>query len=92
MRRWTPQHFRATLQAYFLPASALGMIGFWSTGLWTRTVSVDYLYCLPVVLPAIFVGRAVNRRLSAGVYLRYVYAGLAVIGIVLFVEALRHRG
>ena len=92
MRRWTPQHFRATMQAYFLPASALGMIGFWSTGLWTRTVSVDYLYCLPVVLPAIFVGRAVNRRLSAGVYLRYVYAGLAVIGTVLFVEALRHRG
>lgn len=30
MRRWSAQHFRATLQGYFLPASILGMIGYWS--------------------------------------------------------------
>lgn len=91
LRRWSPQHFRATLQAYFLPASALGMLGFWSAGLLTRTVMRDYLFCLPAALPAILIGRAVNRRLSAGMYLKYVYAGLALIGAVLFVEALRHR-
>jgi uncharacterized membrane protein YfcA len=27
MRRWSAQHFRATLQAYFLPASVIGMFG-----------------------------------------------------------------
>lgn len=91
MRRWSPQHFRATLQAYFLPASALGLIGFWSTGLLTRTVMSDYLLCLPATIPAILVGRAINRRLSPAAYLRYVYAGLALIGAVLIVEALRHR-
>ena len=26
MRRWSAQHFRATLQAYFLPASIVGMV------------------------------------------------------------------
>lgn len=91
LRRWTPQHFRATLQAYFLPASALSMIGFWTTGLWTRTVTREYLYCLPVVLPATLIGRVVNRRLSAGAYLKYVYAGLALIGILLFAESIAHR-
>ncbi|MFP5238117.1 MAG: sulfite exporter TauE/SafE family protein [Acidobacteriota bacterium] len=91
MRRWSPQHFRATLQAYFLPASALGLIGFWSTGLLTRTVTRDYLLCLPAALPAILIGRAVNRRLTPGVYLKYVYAGLALIGAVLIAEALHHR-
>lgn len=91
MRRWSPQHFRATLQAYFLPASALGMIGFWSAGLLTGTVARDYLYCLPAALPAILIGRAINRRLSPGAYLKYVYAGLAIIGAVLVAEALRHR-
>ncbi len=29
MRRWSPQHFRATLQGYFLPASVIGMAGYW---------------------------------------------------------------
>ena len=33
LRRWSPQHFSATLQAYFLPASMLGMIGYWRAGL-----------------------------------------------------------
>ena len=28
MRRWSAQHFRATLQGYFLPASLIGMAGF----------------------------------------------------------------
>lgn len=91
MRRWSPQHFRATLQAYFLPASALGMIGYWATGMWTRTVTLDYLYCLPVALPAIFIGRAVNRRLNPGAYLKYVHLALALIGGVLLVEALQRH-
>jgi len=29
MRRWSPQHFRATLQGYFLPASVIAMAGYW---------------------------------------------------------------
>src|SRR6202020_3282904 len=32
MRRWAAQHFRATLQAYFLPASLIGMVGYWLAG------------------------------------------------------------
>ena len=28
LRRWSPQHFRATLQGYFLPASLAGLGGY----------------------------------------------------------------
>lgn len=90
LRRWSPQHFRATLQAYFLPASALAAVGFWRAGLLTRTVAHNYFFCLPVAIPAILIGRIVNRRLTPGAYLKYVYVGLALIGIVLIVETL-HR-
>lgn len=91
MRRWSPQQFRATLQAYFLPASALGMIGYWSAGLWTRTVTWDYVLCLPVMLPAVLIGRVINHRFASGAFLRYVYGGLVLIGALLFVEAIAHR-
>ena len=90
LRRWSPQHFRATLHAYFLPASLLGLAGFWSAGLWTRTVTRDYLYSLPAMLPAIFLGRALNRRFSGTAFLQYVYGGLLVIGGVLLAETLAH--
>lgn len=91
LRRWTPRHFRATLQAYFLPASIAGMAGYWSAGLWTRAVTREFLLSLPVLFPALFLGRALNRRLSGDAFLKYVYVALLIIGGTLFIEAIAHR-
>ena len=89
LRRWSPQHFRATLQGYFLPASVVAMAGYWFAGLWVPAVTHYYLVSLPVALPTIFLGRAVNRRLRGDAFLKYVYAGLMGVGVVLLVQAIR---
>jgi len=89
MRRWSAQHFRATLQAYFLPASVIGMGGYWLAGLWVPAVTHYYLLCLPVLLPAVWLGRVVNHRLHGDAFLKYVYVGLAGIGVVLLAESVR---
>jgi uncharacterized protein len=89
MRRWSPQHFRATLQGYFLPASVVAMLGYWFAGLWVPAVTHYYLISLMVALPAIFLGRFLNQRLNGGVFLKFVYAGLVGVGIVLLVQAVR---
>jgi len=89
LRGWTPQHFRATLQGYFLPASIVGMAGYWLTGLWGWEVTRYYLLSLPAALAATFLGRAVNRRLQGRSFLRYIHLGLIVIGMVLMVQALK---
>jgi len=89
MRRWSAQHFRATLQAYFLPASVIGMSGYWLAGLWVPIVTHYYLLCLPALLPAILLGRVVNHRLQGDTFLKYVYVGLAGIGVVLLAESMR---
>ncbi len=88
MRRWSAQQFRATLQGYFLPASVIGMAGYWFAGLWTPAVTHDYLWSLPVILPAIWLGRILNRRMHGDLFLKYVYLGLATVGCVLLVQAL----
>lgn len=87
MRRWSAQHFRATLQAYFLPASVLGMAGYGLSGLWVPAVTHDYLLSLPALVPAVLLGRGINHRLQPETFSKYVYAGLAVIGILLLVQA-----
>jgi uncharacterized membrane protein YfcA len=89
LRRWSAEHFRATLQGYFLPASMVGMIGYWLSGLWVADVTRYYLLSLPLVLAAIFVGTVVNRRLKGQAFLRYVYVGLILVGIGLFLQAMR---
>lgn len=88
MRRWSPQHFRATLQAYFLPASFIAMAAYYASGLWVPAVTHYYLVSLPVTVPAIFLGRVLNHRLPGEAFLKYVHAGLVCVGVVLFVQAI----
>jgi uncharacterized membrane protein YfcA len=89
MRRWSPQHFRATLQGYFLPASLLAMAGYRSAGLWRPVVTHYYLLSLFVALPAIFLGRSLNHRLRGDGFLKYVHAGLLCVGLLLLLQSIR---
>jgi len=86
-RRWSAQHFRATLQGYFLPASLIGMAGYWLAGLWVPAVTHYYLVALPVTLLGVFVGRVINHRLHGEAFLKYIYLGLVGIGALLVVQA-----
>jgi uncharacterized membrane protein YfcA len=92
MRRWSAQQFRATLQAYFLPASIMGAAGYWLAGLWVPAVTHYFLLSLPVMVPAVFLGRAINHRMSGEAFMKYVYAGLGIIGAVLLGQAIAGRG
>jgi hypothetical protein len=87
LRGWSPQHFRATLQGYFLPASLAGLWGYRLAGLWTPAVNRFYLLSLPLVILATFLGRTINRRLDAYRFMRYVHGGLILVGIVLLLQA-----
>ncbi len=88
LRRWSPQHFRATLQGYFLPASLVGLIGYASVGLWVPAVTHYFMLSLPGILVAIMIGRLLNHRLEGVGFFRFVYAGLIVTGSVLVVQAI----
>jgi hypothetical protein len=92
MRRWSPQHFRATLQGYFLPASVVAMAGYWLKGLWVPTITHYFLISLAVAVPAIFIGRVINHRLLRGdAFLKYVHAGLVCVGVVLLIQAIGQK-
>jgi len=86
LRRWPPQHFRATLQAYFLPASLAGLWGYRVAGIWTPAVNRFYLLSLPFIVLATFLGRAINRRLDVRRFVLFVHAGLIAIGILLLLQ------
>jgi uncharacterized membrane protein YfcA len=91
MRRWSAQHFRATLQGYFLPASVIGMGGYWLAGLWVHAVTHYFLLSLPVTLLGVFLGRVINHRLQGEAFLKYIYVVLAGIGALLVVQAITGR-
>lgn len=88
LRRWSPERFRATLQGYFLPASSLGVLGYWVAGLWVPAVTRYFLLSLPVIAVAIALGRALSRRIHARTFVTLIHVGLLAIGAVLLVESL----
>src|SRR5581483_204257 len=92
LRRWSPQHFRATLQGYFLVASLAGLIGYGIAGIWTAATTLYFLLSLPAVLVATLLGRALNRSMKHHGFFRLVYAGLVAIGGILILEAARGCG
>lgn len=85
LRRWPPEHFRATLQGYFLPAAVFIVISHWLGGLWTLDVMQLYVLALPLVLIAIFLGGKLNQRISAGRFERLLYGVLIVLGLLLLI-------
>lgn len=89
LRRWTPQHFRATLQAYFIVASAAGMAGYGFSGLWTAQVNQVVLWSSPGIILATLAGGYLNRRIHPQRFASMVHAGLLLVGAVLLVQALR---
>jgi uncharacterized protein len=91
LRRWSPEFFRATLQGYFLPASLIGMFGYWVTGLWVPAVTEFYLLALPAVIGAILLGRIIHHRLKSYRFLVYVHIGLIAVGVTLLVQSVWHQ-
>ena len=87
LRRWPPEQFRATLQGYFLPASLLCLCGYALTGLWVEEVTRYYLLSLPLLVAAILLGRAANRRAGGPRFARCVHAGLILSGAALLLQA-----
>jgi uncharacterized membrane protein YfcA len=82
-RQWSATHFRATLQAYFLPVSLIAVLGYATQGLLDWKVFQYFMFCLPAMIPAIFLGRYLNRSLRGSVFFKYIYWGLMLEGILL---------
>jgi len=86
LRKWSAQHFRATLHAYFFPASLLGMVGYYQLGLLNENVSTYYIYSLPVLIPAVYIGRLLSQKLPEKIFKKLIYWLLLAIGGYLIYE------
>lgn len=86
-RRWPPERFRATIQAYFLPASAMGMTGYYASGIWTVQVNGLFLKTLPAVLLGAIAGRLLSRKMHPTIFAKALHVGLIITACTLIGQA-----
>ena len=88
IRGWPPESFRATLQGYFLPTGLAIVAGHGLAGLWTPAVFRTYLIALPGIVIGVVLGGLLNKRISHALFIKLVYASLALMGAAMLLREL----
>lgn len=88
LRRWSPERFRANLQCCFLASGLVVVCSHALGGLWVAQVGYGYLFGLPAVPVAVFIGRRLAQRFHPAAFTRYVYGLMIAIGCMLAYQAL----
>jgi uncharacterized membrane protein YfcA len=86
LRGWPPESFRATLQGYFLPTGLAVLAGQGIAGLLRQPVLTAYLFALPALVLAVFLGRALGRRIPAARHAEWVYGLMLAAGALLLAK------
>ncbi len=85
LRRWPPDHFRATLQGYFFPSTLLIVASHGLAGLWSGEVFGFYLPAVPAIILAVVLGQIIGARIPSARFQRVLYAALLIFGVLLLV-------
>ncbi len=88
LKRWDPETFRATLQGFLFPTSLFILAGHGLAGLWTGPVIRTYLYALPLVFAAVYLGGRINQAFSTERFAKGVYVLLIALGLLLLARTL----
>lgn len=88
LKRWSPEVFRATLQANFLVATVFIATGHGLSGLWTERVLGLFVASLPALLAGVWAGGALGRRIPAARFTNYLMALIIALGVMLIAGGL----
>jgi uncharacterized protein len=88
MRQWQPMVFVGMMQAYFIPTDIFVIIGHLKSGLLNGQVLQLFLWCLPALLLAVYVGHHIKKRMAPHRFHRAIFVIILVSGLLLFGRSL----
>ncbi|MDI6727227.1 MAG: sulfite exporter TauE/SafE family protein [Smithellaceae bacterium] len=88
LRRWPPEHFRATLQGYFFPTSLLILLSHGLAGFWTAQVWNLYALSIPAMIAAIIMGDWIYRRLPRKRFDQAIHYILIILAVSLIIHVI----
>ncbi len=86
IQNWEKDEILATLQSYFfISAVIIGLVHAFH-GLYTRTVLTYWAILIPAIIPGVFIGSRINRRVNPETFRKIVYVILLALSVVLFLK------
>lgn len=84
MRGWKKEAFRASLQGFFFVSSLMIVAGHAVSGLWSGQILKEFLFSLPGVILAVFLGERIAKKITQENFNRVIYALIVLMGILMF--------
>lgn len=88
MSAWQPNYFIGSLQAYFVPNDIMIIIGQITSGLMSTEILKLYIFALPLVLLALFIGKQLRQKIPTEKFSIYIYILLLLLGSVLVIQTI----
>ena len=85
LRRWPPEVFRATLQAYFVPSAIFIWAGHGIVGMWNYQIILYYLIFLPFGIIALLMGKYLSTYIKSAHFSQILYACVSICGLLLLI-------
>ncbi|WP_343756015.1 sulfite exporter TauE/SafE family protein, partial [Alkalibacterium iburiense] len=79
LRNWSPIAFRGNVQSHFIISSSFILISHFLSGFWTIEVGVYYLFSIPAVLGAIWIGNFIYGKIDTENFKKYVFYSIFVL-------------
>lgn len=84
MRGWKKEAFRASLQGFFFVSSLMIVAGHVISGLWSGQILKEFLFSLPGVILAIFLGEMIAKKITQENFNRVIYTFIVLMGLAMF--------
>ena len=72
-QEWSAAEFKGTIVAYFAVTELLIIGGHLIAGLWNLDLLLTFLWCIPVLWMAVYLGQKLGDRLPTAQFINYVY-------------------
>jgi len=87
-QKWPPDVFRSTLQCYFFFSGTAVVAGHLLSGNVDKQVLFYFIYTIPALIAAFFIGEKFYKNLDSPVFYKIVHIVLLLLGLMLIVKAI----
>lgn len=87
-KKWPPETFRSTLQCYFFFTGAAVVAGHFISGNIDKQVLIYFIFTLPALALAFFMGEILYRKIHSDLFYKVVYSVLLLLSLSLILKAI----
>ncbi|WP_161879375.1 sulfite exporter TauE/SafE family protein [Alkalibacterium sp. MB6] len=82
IRDWDPKSFKGNVQSHFILSSSFILVSHFLSGFWTKEVGVYFIFSIPGVLLAIYLGNVIYGKIKVDKFKTMIFYLIFLLGVI----------